>query len=906
MAPNNVSTLRQKFEQFLNSHRQNKQAKDSSNAQASNDHTSAAEEKKKKKQSVKLSNKSMIPTSDHKSAEEDGKNRKRPQSFSASNPSVPPQMISMDTHDNNGAIAATITNGDLKKEREQYYRGQEEFSLPPAQEDVHVASNNDNEGQLQANATWDANREKAVKRLLGNMSEDAIRALLNQIHEISVAEGRKQQHQQPTATVDVAVVSATAPTPASAPLASLPEEEDEEEMERLEQLRRQREIERLKEEEEEVNDERTVSEMARRRREEEERMRREEEEEEEEEQRRKQREIERLRQIEEEEAAAEEEIQNSRASTLSSLSTSSASSKRVSTEKKSSSSLLSSSNATPNNKAASVSGGTPNERNRSYTMATTQVEGEMSPAPGQESKMPRSHSGGNLSVMAHLPSPPPHPQSTSKSSVSNTPLTSSSTSNMGSTTPSSINNSGSASQPNLAATGSPSRKESVSAPADNMSNKDKKRSVNISGSSSPSTTGNKAEVKESFFNKLFQSNKKSTTSSTSSSSKKRLSPKVGIPFNVKHDVHVNFNADTGFEGLPKEWEVLIKSNFQENEVMAAPEEVLNVVKFHAQYNNLESAPAPNPSQMQAPLTDEAPVTLNELISLDDPRKIYININKIGEGGAGEVFEATNTRTNTTIAIKKMKLKAQVLKTVINEIGMMKNSNHANIVQYVDSYIVADELWVAMEFMGGGCLTEVLDQHRDVQLTEPQIAFVCHEVLKGLAYIHKFNRIHRDIKSDNILIGVDGQIKLADFGYAAQLTQNRQQRNSVVGTPYWMAPELIKGNNYDFKVDVWSLGILTREMAEGEPPYLEYPPLRALFLLTTQGLPPIKDAENYSKEFNDFLSRCLEKDTENRPSAAELLNHPFVSKACSGQEFYRAVEASKIAKDKQIEQLNQFQ
>jgi protein-serine/threonine kinase len=210
--------------------------------------------------------------------------------------------------------------------------------------------------------------------------------------------------------------------------------------------------------------------------------------------------------------------------------------------------------------------------------------------------------------------------------------------------------------------------------------------------------------------------------------------------------------------------------------------------------------------------------------------------------------------------------------------------------------VADELWVVMEYMGGGCLTEVLDQYRELQLTEDHMAFIALEVLKGLQYIHHFHRIHRDIKSDNILLGVNGRVKLADFGYAAQLTQARKLRNSVVGTPYWMAPELIRGNHYSQKVDIWSLGIMTREMAEGEPPYLEFPPLRALFLLTTQGVPPIRDPHKYSKEYHDFVAQCLEKDPEKRPDASDLLKHPFLKKACPGEEIYGVVEKARAIKE----------
>jgi len=199
-------------------------------------------------------------------------------------------------------------------------------------------------------------------------------------------------------------------------------------------------------------------------------------------------------------------------------------------------------------------------------------------------------------------------------------------------------------------------------------------------------------------------------------------------------------------------------------------------------------------------------------------------------------------------------------------------------------------------MGSGCLTEVLEQYENgIKMTEQMISFTCKQTLEGLSYIHSLHRIHRDIKSDNILLGNDGSVKLADFGYAAQLTQQKQKRNTIVGTPYWMAPELIRGQNYDQKVDLWSLGIMIMEMAEGEPPYMEFPPLRALFLITTKGIPDLKEPSKWSNEMKNFLSKCLEKDPEARPDATEMLKHPFMKKACNPSELGMIAKQAKQAK-----------
>jgi len=196
-------------------------------------------------------------------------------------------------------------------------------------------------------------------------------------------------------------------------------------------------------------------------------------------------------------------------------------------------------------------------------------------------------------------------------------------------------------------------------------------------------------------------------------------------------------------------------------------------------------------------------------------------------------------------------------------------------------------------MDGGCLTDILEQFEDLKLDESQVAYCCRETLKALSYIHSLHRIHRDIKSDNILLDLKGNFKLADFGYAAQLTQKQQKRNTVVGTPYWMAPELIRGHDYGIKVDIWSLGIMLMEMVQGEPPYMEFPPLRALFLITTKGIPPLKEPQKWSADLNSFFNRCLEKNVDERPNADELMKHPFIQRACSAKEMMPII---KMAKD----------
>jgi len=260
-----------------------------------------------------------------------------------------------------------------------------------------------------------------------------------------------------------------------------------------------------------------------------------------------------------------------------------------------------------------------------------------------------------------------------------------------------------------------------------------------------------------------------------------------------------------------------------------------------------------------------------------------------------VFIADWAEKSIEVAIKTMSISQENVHLLCTEINIMKSSKQENIVEYIDSFIVDNnKLWVIMELMDGGCLTDVLEQFDRVRLDESQIAHVCLMTLRALRYIHRSHRIHRDIKSDNILLNSKGEVKIADFGYAAQLTEERNKRKTVVGTPYWMAPELIRGHDYGTKVDIWSLGIMLMEMIEGEPPYLEYPPLRALFLITTKGIPPIQKPDEFSPDLIDFYDKCLEKDVEKRPGADDLLEHPFLKYACEHSHFAPVITEAREA------------
>lgn len=325
-------------------------------------------------------------------------------------------------------------------------------------------------------------------------------------------------------------------------------------------------------------------------------------------------------------------------------------------------------------------------------------------------------------------------------------------------------------------------------------------------------------------------------------------------------------------------------------------------------------------------TGALPSLTESLFASGDPKARIINIKKIGEGSSGTVFSGEDKKTKKEVAIKIIPYKAAAQQSasspaannmmaammggsggaahhgsgsnssIHNEIYMMKTTRHRNVVEYIDCYHVEDQLWVIMEYLQGGSLTEIISI---CQMTEPQIAAVCKEVLLALSFVHSLHRIHRDIKSDNILLGTNGDVKLADFGYCAQLTEQSNKRNSVVGTPYWMAPELIRGMDYGTGVDIWSLGILAIEMAELQPPYLELPPLRALFLIATQGTPTLKNPEMWTDDFKSFLATALDVDTTKRASADDLLKHPFISQACPLVDLIPLIEKANAARVPQL-------
>ncbi|KAL6486346.1 hypothetical protein MHYP_G00057380 [Metynnis hypsauchen] len=265
--------------------------------------------------------------------------------------------------------------------------------------------------------------------------------------------------------------------------------------------------------------------------------------------------------------------------------------------------------------------------------------------------------------------------------------------------------------------------------------------------------------------------------------------------------------------------------------------------------------------------------LQLVVNPGDPREYLDNFLKIGEGSTGIVCIATEKHSGKQVAVKKMDLRKQQRRELLfNEVVIMRDYHHENVVDMYNSYLVGDELWVVMEFLEGGALTDIVTHTR---MNEEQIATVCLSVLKALSYLHTQGVIHRDIKSDSILLTSDGRIKLSDFGFCAQVSKEVPKRKSLVGTPYWMAPEVISRLPYGTEVDIWSLGIMVIEMVDGEPPYFNEPPLQAMRRIRDNLPPRLKESHKVSSVLRAFLDLMLVREPSQRATAQELLQHPFL-------------------------------
>ncbi|XP_067577060.1 serine/threonine-protein kinase PAK 4 isoform X2 [Pseudorca crassidens] len=421
--------------------------------------------------------------------------------------------------------------------------------------------------------------------------------------------------------------------------------------------------------------------------------------------------------------------------------------------------------------------------------------------------------------------------------------------------------------------------------------------------------------------------------------KKKKRVEISAPSNFEHRVHTGFDQhEQKFTGLPRQWQSLIEESARRPKPLIDPACITSiqpgapkgephnvapngpsvgslavpqsssasrpparahgppspgVLGPHASEPQLAppartlaappAPPAPGPPGPRSPQREPQRVSheqfraaLQLVVDPGDPRSYLDNFIKIGEGSTGIVCIATVRSSGRLVAVKKMDLRKQQRRELLfNEVVIMRDYQHENVVEMYNSYLVGDELWVVMEFLEGGALTDIVTHTR---MNEEQIAAVCLAVLQALSVLHAQGVIHRDIKSDSILLTHDGRVKLSDFGFCAQVSKEVPRRKSLVGTPYWMAPELISRLPYGPEVDIWSLGVMVIEMVDGEPPYFNEPPLKAMKMIRDNLPPRLKNLHKVSPSLKGFLDRLLVRDPAQRATAAELLKHPFLAKA----------------------------
>ncbi|XP_035847193.1 TRAF2 and NCK interacting kinase b isoform X4 [Sander lucioperca] len=304
---------------------------------------------------------------------------------------------------------------------------------------------------------------------------------------------------------------------------------------------------------------------------------------------------------------------------------------------------------------------------------------------------------------------------------------------------------------------------------------------------------------------------------------------------------------------------------------------------------VEEASILSPVSTERTMASDSPArSLDEidLSALRDPAGIFELVELVGNGTYGQVYKGRHVKTGQLAAIKVMDVTGDEEEEIKAEINMLKKySHHRNIATYYGAFVkknppgIDDQLWLVMEFCGAGSITDLIKNTKGNTLKEEWIAYVCREILRGLTHLHQHKVIHRDIKGQNVLLTENAEVKLVDFGVSAQLDRTVGRRNTFIGTPYWMAPEVIACDEnpdatYDFKSDLWSLGITAIEMAEGAPPLCDMHPMRALFLIPRNPAPRLK-SKKWSKKFQSFIDSCLVKSHSQRPSTEQLLKHPFI-------------------------------
>uniref|UniRef100_A0A665XCM3 non-specific serine/threonine protein kinase n=1 Tax=Echeneis naucrates TaxID=173247 RepID=A0A665XCM3_ECHNA len=289
----------------------------------------------------------------------------------------------------------------------------------------------------------------------------------------------------------------------------------------------------------------------------------------------------------------------------------------------------------------------------------------------------------------------------------------------------------------------------------------------------------------------------------------------------------------------------------------------------------------------------------------NPEEIWDIIGELGDGAFGKVYKAQNKQNGTLAAAKVIDTKTEdELEDYMVEIDILASCDHHYIVKLLDAFYYEGKLWILIEFCAGGAVDAIMLE-LERALTEPQIRVVCKQTLEALIYLHENKVIHRDLKAGNILLSLDGDVKLADFGVSAKNTKTLQRRDSFIGTPYWMAPEVVmcetsKDRPYDYKADIWSLGVTLIELAQIEPPNHEMNPMRVLLKIAKSEPPTLMHPSRWSPEFSDFLRKALDKNVDNRWSAVQLLQHPFVTSVTDSKPLRELIAEAKAEVTEEIE------
>ncbi|XP_078079112.1 STE20-like serine/threonine-protein kinase isoform X2 [Mustelus asterias] len=290
----------------------------------------------------------------------------------------------------------------------------------------------------------------------------------------------------------------------------------------------------------------------------------------------------------------------------------------------------------------------------------------------------------------------------------------------------------------------------------------------------------------------------------------------------------------------------------------------------------------------------------------NPEEVWHIIGELGDGAFGKVYKAQNKQTGILAAAKVIETKSEEeLEDYIVEIDILASCDHYHIVKLLDAFYYENKLWILIEFCAGGAVDAVMLE-LERALTEPQIQVICKHTLEALSYLHDNKVIHRDLKAGNILLTMEGDVKLADFGVSAKNNRTLQRRDSFIGTPYWMAPEVVmcetsKDKPYDYKADIWSLGVTLIEMAQMEPPHHELNPMRVLLKIAKADPPTLAQPSRWSPAFSDFLRKALEKNVEVRWSCQQLLQHPFVVNVDSSKPVRELIAEAKAEVTEEIEE-----